>query len=51
MSKDDRMAYLRARGWRRLSTSGSQQWVDNAGTTATLSGATALQLERDRGGT
>jgi hypothetical protein len=47
MSKPDRERYLRSRGWRRLSTSGSQQWTDGSGTTATLSGAVALQLERD----
>jgi hypothetical protein len=48
MSRADREAYLRRKGWRRTSPSGSQQWTDGT-ITRTLSGATAEQLSRDAG--
>jgi hypothetical protein len=49
MSKADRAAYLKSRGWWQMSTSGSQRWQDKSGTSATLSGACAIQLARDAG--
>lgn len=47
MSRQQKTDYLRDHGWRRLFTSGTQRWRSPDGQTATLSGATAIQLAQD----
>jgi hypothetical protein len=45
MSRESKEALLRRRGWRRTSTSGSQQWQKD-GRSYTLSGAVAVELAK-----
>jgi hypothetical protein len=47
MSKADKARLLRAAGWKRTSTSGSERWQSRDGQYRTLSGAAAEQLARD----
>jgi hypothetical protein len=46
MSKPDRVAYLKAHGWERMSSSGSQTWIDpETGHTYTLALAVRVALD------
>jgi hypothetical protein len=47
LSKADKARLLRAAGWKRTSTSGSERWRSRDGQSRTLSGAAAEQLARD----
>jgi len=49
MTVAQRQDYLRRRGWRRTSSTGSQKWTDETGRSATLSGAVSIQLAMDYG--
>jgi hypothetical protein len=47
MDRVAKAAYLRGKGWRRVSTSGSQRWQDRNDGSYTLTGATVEQLTRE----
>ena len=49
MSKPERTRYLRRKGWRSVSTSGTGRWIHPDGRTLTLLQATVAQLLSEAG--
>jgi hypothetical protein len=47
MPKAEKARLLRAAGWKRVSSTGTERWLSRDGQSATLAGVCVIQLVRD----